>query len=107
MLALLGVQATVGVGSTFDTSGNTNTVTVSSRVGHTSRGPNRPRGFNAVWASNKVTASKLQVSILDCPAFPLGVPGGGLSAGGISNLTLPCLMLVQLSSSQTQRDCNY
>jgi hypothetical protein len=94
LLALLCVKASVGVGSFLDTSHNANTIIVSTRVGHTSRGPNRPRVFNAVWASNKVSASELKVSVLDCPAVPLGIFGGRLSAGGISNLTLTCLISV-------------
>ena len=85
---LLSVKASIGVGSLLDMSSNANTATVATRIGDTSRCPNRPRIVNAVWASNEVTAIKLKVAVLNSPAVPLGVLGSGLSTSGVSDLAL-------------------
>lgn len=85
---LLSVKASIRVGSPLDTSSNANTVTVATRVSNTSGCPNRPRIVNALWAGDEVTASKLKVAVLDSPAISLGILRGGLSTGGVSDLTL-------------------
>lgn len=86
--SLLGIVATVGVGSLLNTSSNSNTVLVASRVRNTSGGPDRPGTVNAVGAGNQIVASELKVTILDSPSLTLGVLGSGLSTSGVSNLSL-------------------
>lgn len=91
---LLGVDATVRVGSRLESSGNANAVRVPSRVGHASICPDRPSAVNAVGAGNQVVAGELEVSILGCPALTLGVLGSGLSTSGVSDLTLACSVMI-------------
>jgi hypothetical protein len=93
-LSLLGIQASAGVGSLHHTNSNADTVSISTRIGDTSGDPDRPGIVNAVWAGNKDIASELKVSIVDFPTISVGILRGGLSASGISSLTLSWFLLV-------------
>lgn len=91
---LLGVAAAIGGGSLLDTSGNTHTVGVASRVGNASGSPDAPGTINAVRAGNQIVSGELEVAILLGPALALGVLGSGLGTSGVSNLALACIIKI-------------
>jgi hypothetical protein len=94
---LLGVKTAVRVGNILNTSSDADAVLVAGGVGNAGISPDAPGTVDAVGAGDQVLAAELEVVlVVDGPTLALGVLRGGLSAGGVADLTLACRVPVSV-----------